>query len=87
MFIIYTIMRSLPADYVETVARELSTKPGSSEREWIRRLNVMYGLDQNIVKGFFNWLEKLQKVSLEILGITQFLLQKNSKKLFGLVFI
>ncbi|MGI6137004.1 MAG: ABC transporter permease [Christensenellales bacterium] len=62
MFIIYTIMRSLPADYVETVARELSTKPGSLPREeWIRRLNVMYGLDQNIVKGFFNWLGKAAK--------------------------
>lgn len=59
MFIIYTIMRSLPADYVETVARELATKPGSLPREeWIRRLNAMYGLDQNIVKGFFNWLGK-----------------------------
>ncbi|NLT18288.1 MAG: ABC transporter permease [Clostridiales bacterium] len=59
MFIIYTIMRSLPADYVETVARELATKPGSLPREeWIRRLNAMYGLDQNIVMGFFNWLGK-----------------------------
>lgn len=62
MFIIYCIMRSLPTSYVETVARSLATKPGSLPfQEWVKRLNAMYGLDDNIIKGFFNWLAKAVK--------------------------
>lgn len=59
MFIIYCIMRSIPTSYVEAVARSLATKPGSLPyEEWVRRLNAMYGLDANIIKGFFNWIGK-----------------------------
>lgn len=57
MFIIYCIMRSLPTSYVEQVARALATRPGSLPyAEWLKRLNTMYGLDDNIIKGFFNWI-------------------------------
>ena len=58
-FIVYTLMFSLPTSYVETMARELATKPGSlkSAQEWIAELNVQYGFDKGIVGGYFTWLK------------------------------
>ncbi|NLX76748.1 MAG: ABC transporter permease [Clostridiaceae bacterium] len=54
--IIYAIMRCLPSSYVENMARELSTRPGSkSYSEWLAQLNAMYGLDVGIIKGYFQW--------------------------------
>ena len=56
---IYTLMYSLPMSYVETTARQLSTKPGSlkSAQEWIAELNAKYGFDKGIVSGFGTWLK------------------------------
>lgn len=58
MFIVYALMYSLPTSYVEQMARELATKPGSlkSAAEWIAELNVQYGFDKGIVGGYFTWL-------------------------------
>lgn len=63
MFIIYVIMRSLPTSYVEMVARELATKPGNTKSfaEWLVELQAMYGLDKNIVHGFFVWMSSAIK--------------------------
>lgn len=56
-FIIYTLMRSMPATFVEGVARERANLPGSkSYTEWLQQLNQIYGLDSGIIKGFFGWL-------------------------------
>ena len=56
-FIIYTLMRCLPSDYVETVARQKSMQPGSkSFEEWMAQLSAMYGTDKNIFLGYFTWL-------------------------------
>lgn len=59
MFIVYTLMFCLPTSYVETMARELATKPGSlkSAQEWIAELNVQYGFDKGIIGGYFTWLK------------------------------
>ena len=59
MFAIYTIMYSLPTNYVEQTARELAVRPGSlkSAQEWIAELNVKYGFDRGLVGGFFTWLK------------------------------
>ncbi len=55
--IIYGIMRCIPTSFVEKMARERSTKPGSkSYTEWLAQLNALYGLDGNIISGFFAWL-------------------------------
>jgi len=58
MLMVYTLMYSLPTSYVETTARDLATKPGStkSAQEWISELNVQYGFDKGIIGGFFTWL-------------------------------
>lgn len=56
-FIIYGLLRCLPASYVETQAMTLSAAPGAkSYEEWVAQLNASYGLDKGIVAGFFSWL-------------------------------
>jgi peptide/nickel transport system permease protein len=59
MFIVYALMYSLPTSYVDTMARELATKPGStkSAAEWLAELNVQYGFDKGILGGYFTWLK------------------------------
>ena len=53
-FIIYVLLRCLPASYVETMAMKLSTAPGSKPyEEWVAQLNVQYGLDKGIIPGYF----------------------------------
>ena len=56
-FIIYALLRCLPSSYVENMAQQLAMAPGAkSYEEWIAQLNAQYGLDKNIVLGFFTWL-------------------------------
>ena len=56
--IIYGLEFSLPTSYVEQMARELSTKPGTtkSAAEWLAELNAQYGMDKGIIQGYFIWL-------------------------------
>ncbi len=55
--IIYTLIRCLPTSYVETMAIQLSSKPGSKPyEEWLAQLNASYGLDQPILVGYLHWL-------------------------------
>ena len=55
--IIYTLIRCLPASYVETMAMQLASAPGSKPyEEWIAQLNASYGLDQPILVGYVHWL-------------------------------
>lgn len=58
MLIVYALMYSLPTSYVESMARELSQKPGTlkSSQEWLDELNVKYGFDKGIIGGYFVWL-------------------------------
>lgn len=56
MFLIYLIMRVMPGSYIETVARELSQKPGARPyREWVELLNAQYGMDKDVFSGFIFW--------------------------------
>ncbi|MBQ4207526.1 MAG: ABC transporter permease [Clostridia bacterium] len=56
-FIIYLIMRCLPASFVESRAMQLAIAPGAKPyEEWLAQLNAMYGLDKNIFAGYFSWL-------------------------------
>lgn len=56
-FIIYAVLRCLPASYVETMAMQLATAPGAKPyEEWIAQLNASYGLDKGIIAGYFTWL-------------------------------
>lgn len=56
--VVYTVIRSLPSSYVETIARERATNPLSTKtyQEWLDQLNAVYRLDVGIIPGFFGWL-------------------------------
>lgn len=54
--IIYTIMRCIPTSYIEKIARERSTQPGSkSFDEWMAQLKAIYSMDTTIFVGFLKW--------------------------------
>lgn len=60
VFIIYLLMRLLPASYVETMAIQLSQAPGAKPYEqWVAQLNAQYGLDVGLVQGYFIQLKNL----------------------------
>lgn len=55
-FIIYVMMRCLPTSYVQSMAQQRATAPGSkSYEEWLEQLNAQYGLDKGIIPGFISW--------------------------------
>ena len=59
MLLIYILMYSLPTSYIESMARELATKPGTtkSAQDWIDELSKQYGFDKGIIGGYFIWLK------------------------------
>jgi len=59
----YTVIRSLPTSYVESIARQRASNPLSkkSYQEWLADLNQLYGLDKGIIPGFFGWMGKAVK--------------------------
>ncbi|MBN1267725.1 MAG: ABC transporter permease [Anaerolineales bacterium] len=56
--VVYTVIRSLPASYVETIARERASNPLSTKtyQEWLDQLNAVYRLNVGIIPGFFGWI-------------------------------
>lgn len=55
--IIYSIMRCMPASFVETKARQMAQQPGSkSYEEWLEQLNETYKLNVGIIPGYIGWL-------------------------------
>ena len=53
------LIRSLPSSFAETMAMQLAQAPGAKPyEEWLAQLNASYGLDLDIVPGFFTWLSK-----------------------------
>jgi len=61
--IVYSVVRSLPSSYVETIARQRADNPLSTKtyQEWIDQLNAVYGLDKGIIPGFADWLGNAAK--------------------------
>lgn len=57
--VVYSVIRALPTSYVETIARQRSTNPLSTKtyQEWLDQLNAVYGLDKDIIPGYFGWLK------------------------------
>ena len=56
--IAYTVIRSLPTSYVESIARQRASNPLSTKsyQEWLDQLNQVYGLDKGIIPGFLDWI-------------------------------
>ncbi len=58
-FLIYVLMRSLPASYLEKIAMQKSQQPGSkSYEEWLEQLAATYDMDKGLIPGFFGWCSK-----------------------------
>lgn len=56
--VVYTVIRSLPTSYVETIARQRASNPLSNKTytEWLDQLNEVYGLDKGVIPGYVEWL-------------------------------
>jgi peptide/nickel transport system permease protein len=56
--VVYAVIRSLPASYVETIARQRASNPLSTKtyQEWLDQLNAVYKLDVGIIPGFIGWI-------------------------------
>ena len=54
---VYTVIRSLPTSYVETIARQRASNPLSTKtyQQWLDQLNEVYGLNDGIIPGFLRW--------------------------------
>ena len=60
IFVIYCLMRCLPASYVENMAQQLSQAPGAKPYEqWVEQLNAQYGLHVGVVPGYFIQLKNI----------------------------
>ena len=57
-FVTYAVIRCLPEDYITKVAKTLADNNHGtrSPAEMIKLLKEQYGLNTNIIKGFFTWL-------------------------------
>ncbi len=55
--VFYSIIRCLPASYVEKMARQFaaSTNGRKTYQEWLAELNHVYGMDSSILSGFLKW--------------------------------
>lgn len=55
--IIYTLMRSLPTSYIESVARQRSAQQGAKPyAEMLAELRSLYSMDKSIPEGYLIWL-------------------------------
>ncbi len=56
--VVYTVIRSLPSSYVETIARQRASSPLSNKtyQEWLDQLNDVYKLNVGIIPGFVGWM-------------------------------
>jgi peptide/nickel transport system permease protein len=59
MFIVYALMYAMPNNYVEQQARQLATRPGATKsyQQWLDDLNEQYGMDEDVVTGYFTWVK------------------------------
>ena len=55
-FILYALLRCMPTDFVEAKILALNTSGTTVSDEFIAQLYKTYGLDGNIVQGYFAWL-------------------------------
>ena len=54
--LLYTLLRCMPTDFVEAKIIALNTSGATVSEEFIQEMYKAYGLDGNIIEGYFNWL-------------------------------
>ncbi|MDD6994570.1 MAG: ABC transporter permease [Candidatus Borkfalkiaceae bacterium] len=55
-FVLYTLLRCMPTDFVEAKIIALNTSGATVTEEFKQQMYKTYGLDGTIVQGYFNWL-------------------------------
>ncbi len=56
-FILYTLLRCMPTDFVELKILNLAQVGGETvSEEFVQQMYKAYGLDGNILEGYFNWI-------------------------------
>ena len=55
-FILYVLLRCMPTDFVEAKILALNTSGTTVSDEFIQEMYRAYGLDGNILEGYFNWI-------------------------------
>ena len=61
-FILYALLRCMPTDFVEQKILQFSAAGNNVTDEFIQQMYKTYGLDGNIVEGYFNWLGNVCKL-------------------------
>ena len=57
--ILYTLLRCMPTDFVESKIIALATGGATVTEEFKQEMYKAYGLDGNIIQGYFGWLKNL----------------------------
>ncbi len=86
--IIYGLLRCLPTSYIENMARQLSTQPGSkSFDEWMAQLEASYGLDKGVIPGYLGWLKNAVRFDFGDSWVWTMPVLEKFQKTVGLSFI
>ena len=59
--LLYTLLRCTPTDFVKTKILALSQTTDAVSEEFIAKMYAAYGLDGNILEGYFRWLSNIFK--------------------------
>ncbi len=71
-FILYALLRCMPTDFVELKVLNLTqTSNTGVTDELIQQMYAAYGLDGNIIEGYFNWLSNVAKLEFGTSFISQ----------------
>ena len=60
--VLYALLRCMPTDYVEAKILALNTSGTTVSDEFIKQMYKTYGLDGNILQGYFSWLGNVAKL-------------------------
>ena len=60
--ILYTLLRCMPTDFVEQRILNFQAAGENVTDEFIKQMYATYGLDGNIIEGYFNWLGNVAKL-------------------------
>ena len=55
-FVLYTLLRCMPTDFVEAKILALNTSGATVTEEFKQQMYKTYGLDGTIIQGYFSWL-------------------------------
>ncbi|MBR5537542.1 MAG: ABC transporter permease [Clostridia bacterium] len=78
----------MPTSYIENMARQLSTQPGSkSFDEWMAQLEASYGLDKGVIPGYLGWLKNAVRFEFGDSWVWTMPVLEKFQKTVGLSFI